>query len=818
MAPVSQPRRLSLPRRLYLQWRQHSADVEPRYESVYLACMDLIASRPDLGLRSIFFGIYDEKPDGRITDYEGRRYGYRQIAVAVQSWLEERAARWMAGFKSLADLPGDMPGALAHSFLREKDERGRLQLVDARRLDSLIEHSLDLGGQSGRKRPWLMRVFARLFLGGDLRRLAAALRKLNRARTFIALEVRDSDPSEEIAPALYSRAIGLILFVSSRTDVTPDQIEAAARPLLLAFYDAHLMRIRAREAQQISEEIFHALVRTLPLAHVVHDGELILYANPRALELLGAANVAELNTRRAIEHVHAEDRAMVAAQVQRLLAAPPGAETPRRELKFVRLDNQVVPIEAQGVRVNYFGRPAIQLVFADISERRRFQEERERHKLYDALTGLPNRSLFLDRLDQALWRAEEKAQTPENEETVLAVLKLDVNSLGVVNERLSFGAGDALLQEIAGRLRSRLPGGVNLARLSGDSFGIFVEDIESESQALTLAEAVMDLLRLETFYAGGEEIAASVTAGIAFFPRHGRNAGRLLANSELALDAARENSGRVAVYAPGVYSRRAASFGLERRLLTALGEQHFELYYQPQFDAVRQVFFGVEALLRWNDPELGMVNPAEFIPIAEDRGLIIDIGEWALQRSLEDIGRLERKLHIELDLSVNVAPVQLEQTSFPTRIADMLTHTRRDPGRLKLELVERGALSDNDIVRHAMQELQRLGVGFHVDDFGAGRGALAYLRRAPVEAIKIDKSFTHDLERQSDFLRGLIAFARSLGLDIIVEGVETDAQTAFFRALDCRLFQGFRFARPMPLAQLEGFLASPPARPTEALN
>ncbi len=849
---VAAAREATLPlwRRLQRQWRAWYSRVDPKYESVYLECRQIIRAYPDLQLQSIFFGIYDELDASdasqadlfqasELEDEAGARYRYFHAAVAVKNFWEEWGAMRLSGRRHLAGIQGDRPGSMAYDYFFRGGRQGSsspYQVKDRGAMADYVVKSMQLDDTSS-TRGWVRRL-ALLLCGNNYLRLARWLLRVNQARIFHTVDVRDSDPREELeadAPR-NSKRIGLIMFVSRREELPPELMEAAAFRLRRTFYDAHLIRSRARRALKIRDQMFHTLVNTMPIGQLVHDTQQILFANPAALKLLGATRIDEVASRPLMELVDPEYREKVWERVQKLRASPPGASVDLMDERFTRIDGMPVDVEVLGVRVDYFGTDAIQIIFRDISERKRMENEREHQRLYDALTGLPNRSLFLDRLDQAILLAQAGAAavagsavtaTRQRDETseleapafgsavptggdykgpLIGVLYIDIDNFRQVNDLFQFQAGDELLCEITARMEQFVPPEFTFSRLTGDKFCVFLPDIEGTEQAIFFAEGMQDLFRLKPFEVRGEQIPLTFSAGVSFYPIDGSTASELVSQCEVALARAKRNKNQLQLYNRAMNVRTAALFEMEKDLLRAMTASEFLVYFQPQIDTEQGRVRGVEALIRWNHPERGVVAPGEFIGLAEERGLILEIGEWMLEESLTQLHHCHVKGFADLELSVNVTPRQLEHPEFVNMVRSRLRRSEVDPAFLKFEIVERGIVEENERVRAAMNELAGLGVRFHVDDFGTGGAAITYLRNFPIDTIKIDKSFVQDLAQHESLVRGLIAFAENLGLQIIVEGVETREQLDFFTALGCRYVQGFYFARPLPASECGEFI------------
>ena len=816
----------SLLGRIYRLWRARFSRVDAKYESIYIECLRIIREYPELELQSIFFGIYEEiAPDAPdpadLFDQSGRRYRYFHAAVAVRSPLEEWGAMRLSGRRHLADVRGDRPGSMAYDyFLRDEAEaRGApYQVTDPDAMVRYVVQSLQLDDEQSTG-GWVRWLALRL-CRGDYERLARWMLRLNHAKIFHTVDVRDSDPREELESggADYSRRIGLIMFVSRRRTLRADEIEAAAFHLRCTFYDAHLIRSQARKMLRERNELFMNLVNAMPVGLIVHDTQRVLFANPAALRLLGANHISEVSRRPLLEFVHPDYREKVWERIQLLRYSTPGTTVELMTERLIRLDGIGIDVEVMGVRVEYHGRDAVQIVFRDISEHKRIEEEREHSRLFDALTGLPNRFLFLDRLDQAILRsAPTVEETPVNGygdgQTVdeyagvlIGVLYIDINDFRQVNDLFQFQAGDELLCEVAARMQQFVPPEFTFSRLTGDKFCVFLPKLETTEQAIFFAEGMQDLFRLKPFEIRGEQIPLTFSAGISFYPIDGRTGAELLSQCEVALARAKRHKNQIQLYNRAMNVRTAALFKMEQELLRAMTEGEFLVFFQPQIDVQRHAVRGVEALIRWNHPERGIVTPGEFIVVAEERGLILEIGEWLLEESLTQVQKCHADGFPEIELSVNVTPRQLEHPEFVNVVRNSLRRTDFDPNLLKFEIVERGIIEENERVRLVMNELAALGIRFHVDDFGTGGAAITYLRNFPIDTIKIDKSFVQDLEHNAELVRGLVAFAHNLGLQVIVEGVETREQLEYFTALGCRYFQGFYFSRPVPCLECTDFI------------
>ena len=445
----------------------------------------------------------------------------------------------------------------------------------------------------------------------------------------------------------------------------------------------------------------------------------------------------------------------------------------------------------------------------DVTEARRAEAEIERLAYHDALTGLPNRILFLDRLTQTLAAARRKRRCG-------AVLFVDLDQFKRINDVHGHAMGDAVLREVAGRLEYYMRLGDTVARLGGDEFVILLPDLAANLEdAGALVMAVAEKIRgaLENpIGIDGQEYVTGASIGITLFPKGAESVEDLMREADTAMYRAKERGrNALAYFEPAMQKAVAERYALDRELREAVRERSFELHLQSQVDGDGKVI-GAEALVRWRHPRRGLVMPARFIPLAEDSGLIVPIGEWVLREVCLLIARLDAEGR-GLRIGVNVSPRQFHQADFVQRIKEILAATGADPSYLTLEITE------NMLIEHAsesvarMTELGALGLRFSVDDFGTGYSSLAYLKRLPLSELKIDKSFVQDIPHDPNdvaLVETILSMARHMHFDVVAEGVENEAQLSFLRQQGCERFQGYYFHRPLEMrAWIEQL---PPAR------
>jgi len=454
-------------------------------------------------------------------------------------------------------------------------------------------------------------------------------------------------------------------------------------------------------------------------------------------------------------------------------------------------------------------------VARDITERVRAEEDLARMAHYDTLTGLPNRALLQGRLKRAMARADRG-------DTLLAVMFLDLDQFKEINDSLGHAIGDAVLKETALRLESCLRATDTVARLGGDEFTILLEDVGSADEIRRVADKLL-LAIAERAEIAGHELHLSTSIGVTVYPLDARDADTLLRNADLAMyHAKQEGRNNVQFFSRDMGERTEKRVDMLGRLRGAIARNELQLHYQPQVDVRTGTIVGFEALLRWNDPERGLVPPAQFIPLAEDTGLIIAIGEWVLREACRQAKRwLDAGLG-PLTMAVNLSPRQFRQERLVQTVAAILAETGLPHECLELEITESTMMHRAEEAAVGLRALHALGVQISLDDFGTGYSSLAYLHRFPVHTLKVDQSFVRDIKSDRDdaaIVSTVISLARQMGLKALAEGVETEAQLSFLRTRGCDGFQGYLFCRPQPAADIEallvhhrGQLAAPAAR------
>jgi diguanylate cyclase (GGDEF)-like protein/PAS domain S-box-containing protein len=440
-----------------------------------------------------------------------------------------------------------------------------------------------------------------------------------------------------------------------------------------------------------------------------------------------------------------------------------------------------------------------QMIFQiqDVTDRRRAEARLQHEALHDGLTNLPNRAMFMDRLELAIARAHRHG------ERNFAVLYLDLDRFKVINDSLGHAVGDQLLIEVARRLGGCVRAGDTVSRFGGDEFVLLIEDIQEEAEAVEVAERIKSELALP-FDICGREVFTSASVGVASSWTSYHEAEGLVRDADAALYRAKSHGkNRHEIYDSAMHAHANDRLQMEMALRLAVERREFIVYYQPIVDLDDFKLRGFEALVRWNHPEKGFVSPADFIPLAEEMGLIVEIGEWVLEESCRQMERWQKIFPTDppMFMSVNLSGRQFIQNDLVERIAAVIRETRVDPRGLKLEITESAVMDDVEAATKTFRRLKELGLRLSIDDFGTGYSSLSYLHKFPLDTLKIDRSFVMKMSESAEnreIVLAIVTLAQNLGMSVIAEGVETKEQVAELRDLGCEFGQGYFFSKPAP--------------------
>ncbi|HSS46750.1 MAG TPA: EAL domain-containing protein, partial [Burkholderiales bacterium] len=471
------------------------------------------------------------------------------------------------------------------------------------------------------------------------------------------------------------------------------------------------------------------------------------------------------------------------------------------EVVALHRDGHEFPMEISFSHMDIGGKPLFAGFMRDITERKLQEEKLNYLAYYDMVTGLPNRALCYDRLNQNL-------QAARREGTRTAVAFVDIERFREINESLSRQGGDALLKQVGERLTRSFGSAASPGRLAADCFVAMITNVREEAGIVDAIEQKIFQPLNQPFKLGNQELRIAVKVGVALSPHDGDNAETLFRNAEAALGWAKTSGERSLFYAPEMNARVTEKLALENKLRVALEQQQFVLHYQPKIDLVSRQVSGLEALIRWQDPETGLVPPLKFIPLLEETGLILDVGYWVIRQALVDCQRWAVKgLHPRI--AVNVSPIQLRQKDFVDRVKQATAGYAADTQSLDLEITESLIMENIEDNIRKLKALRDMGVGIAIDDFGTGYSSLGYLAKLPVNALKIDRAFIVNMVQDPDsmtIVSTIISLAHSLNLKVIAEGVDSEEQSKILRLLKCDEMQGFLFSPPVPFAKIETIL------------
>lgn len=433
-------------------------------------------------------------------------------------------------------------------------------------------------------------------------------------------------------------------------------------------------------------------------------------------------------------------------------------------------------------------------------ERKRMERELSYLARFDSLTGIPNRQYLQDQLERATQIARRSGRK-------FGLLFLDIDRFKIVNDTLGHGIGDSLLRAVVGRLRNRIRGGDLLARLGGDEFAVLVEDIEGPIELETVAQKIVSAFE-EPFQLGDRSLSVTASMGLTLYPVDNIDGKALLNNADIAMyqakDAGRNN---FKFFTQTMHEDILRYHKMEMDLKHALAQDEFHLVFQPQVVLADNRVESIEALLRWRRADGVEVSAAEFISVAEDCGVIVPIGHQILEQACQQLWEWRGTPFESYRIAINIAPIQFRQPGFDQQVRSVLGNYRIDPSQIELELTERSLMDDGEVTRDCLKSLKDAGVRIAIDDFGTGYSCLNYLRQFPIDVLKLDRSFVHDIESADDgrvICSVILLIAQRLGLDTIAEGIENDSQLAFLRNHGCRMGQGYYYGRPLPVAELPG--------------
>lgn len=580
------------------------------------------------------------------------------------------------------------------------------------------------------------------------------------------------------------------------------------RKLIARFRDSIQLSLndiyaRSQESAQARREIqlLSQAVQQSPVSVIITDARACIeYVNPAFEEITGFTADEVMGQNPSI----LQSGNTLAGRYRDMWQSLTGKQSWQGEMQNRRKDGalywqylHIAPVlDEQGEVEHYL---AIQM---DISYQKEQEEQLQQHAFYDLLTGLPNRALVLNRLEQCLVDAKRNQQR-------VAVLFIDLDDFKKVNDSLGHEEGDELLRLAAYRLQGGIRRGDTVGRFGGDEFVVLMDGITSSSDVQSVVEQLLERFR-ELFHCSGREFRLTASFGIALSPEDGESASELMKNADSALfHAKKRGRNTYSFFTDSMNHEAARRLQLEEQMHGALDRGEFEVFYQPKVDVASECITGVEALLRWQNPVLGSVSPMVFIPVAEQTGLILALGHFVLEQSLQQLQQWQSIGLNDFTMAVNLSPVQFRSTTLAAEVEQALAIAGLSGNSLELEITEGVLMSGQALVDDTLAALTAMGITIAMDDFGTGYSSLSYLRRYPFDVLKIDRSFVNDIAddpADRELVCAAIAMAQGLGLKVVAEGVETREQLRILAGYGCDVAQGYLFSKPVPAGELTAML------------
>lgn len=623
--------------------------------------------------------------------------------------------------------------------------------------------------------------------------------QIEQDRESVESQLKKRDPTQ---PASYVRRhvtkAGKVIFA----EVTAKPFVFRERPSRIILINDISDRIGAERALRESEELFRQLAGNIPQVFWISDAALkeTIYISPACEQMLGMRpEELRAKPRRLIGAVHPEDRGKL-KNARKYAALGNYDETYR----IVRPDGTIRWIQDRAFPVrDAEGRVyRVAGIAEDITQRKEAEEKLVYFAHYDGLTGLSNRVLYRDRLEQSMAQGRRR-------DWFVGVLMLDLDRFKIANDTLGHAAGDVLLKQVAGRLTDCVRPGDTVGRFSGDEFGIILSDLRNPGDVRLVAQKILNIFT-EPFRLEISEIHVTASIGISMYPSDSDDCDTLIKYADTALHRAKD-SGRnnFQFYTAEMNVRAMHRLNLENSLRHAIERQEFLLHYQPKASLGSGMTTGLEALLRWQDPKSGLVSPVEFVPVLEETGLIIPVGEWVIGEVCAQIKAWEAAGITPVPVAINLSGRQFLAQDLGSVVKRLLDEHRISPGLIEMEITESSLMVNTEEAVRTLEYLNSLGVSFAIDDFGTGYSSLSYLKRFPLDSLKIDRSFVRDITSDAEdaaITRAVISMAHSLGLKVVAEGVETEAQMSFLAANACDEIQGYYLSRPLTVADCSNWL------------
>ncbi|HTO88697.1 MAG TPA: EAL domain-containing protein [Thermoanaerobaculia bacterium] len=558
---------------------------------------------------------------------------------------------------------------------------------------------------------------------------------------------------------------------------------------------------RSEEALRAAEEKFRGLVeQSLVGIYVIQDGR-YQYVNPKLAEIFGYAPEEMLALNSVMDLVAEEDRGIVEDNIRRRIEGE--IETVRYCFRALRKDGQQIELEVHGAGTEFQGRPAVIGTLLDITDRKRAEAQIVYHAYHDPLTELPNRMLFMERLRLQLAQARRQNRK-------LSIVYLDLDHFKFVNDTLGHSVGDEFLQTVATRLKGLVREIDTVARVGGDEFVILIADVARAEDISVIAQKLLASVG-RPLQVEGRALQITASIGVASYPADGEDAETLLRNADTAMYRAKElGRNNFQLCTPELTSRAVERLSVQNGLRLALDRHELVLHYQPVVSLTSGRIVGLEALVRWQHAEKGLIMPGAFISVAEETGLILPLGEWVLHTASRQLKHWQQNGLPSLRMAVNVSARQFRERGLVNTIEKALNEADLKPQHLEIEITESIAMESAEVVVANLEALRSMSIGISIDDFGTGYSSLTYLKRYPINSLKIDRSFVSDVATNpadAGIVRAVVEMAHGMKLNVIAEGVETKDQFAHLQKYGCDEMQGYWFSKPLPVEAVDKLLA-----------
>lgn len=544
------------------------------------------------------------------------------------------------------------------------------------------------------------------------------------------------------------------------------------------------------EELKASEEQYRYLIETSPQAMVIFQENVVVYVNKAVVQMAKAQSAKELIGKSIFQFIVPEDHERAIFRISKILEDLPNS-TGHSEFKLTTVDGQVHDVEVLSKGITFKSHPAILITLYDVTAQKREHEEMSHKAYHDALTGLPNRYLLVDYFERAVHRSIRKSK-------LVSIMFIDLDRFKLINDTLGHDIGDIVLKGAVNRIENSVRGSDIVFRHGGDEFIVLLEEINHEGVA-KVAQRVIDAF-VEPFMVEGNEIYTSPSVGISLYPTDGKNLETLIKNADLAMYYAKDqgrNNFQFYTYNEEINRKMR----LEVDLRKALDQDQFTLYYQPQMDFNEDRVIGIEALLRWNHPILGLIRPGEFLALLEETGYIVPIGYWVIEQACWQNVQWQKEGISSVPVVVNVSVRQLHHQEFVETIQQILVKTKLNPEHLELEIMESMIQNRTDELVLVLQKLKNLGVRITIDNFGTGYSVLNIYKQISFDNLKIDHSFVEDIlinHNTANMVKAIIELGRTLNFNVIAAGIEGADQIAFLKENRCNFGQGYYFSKPMP--------------------